>query len=136
MFSFHVSGVSDEINFVILCDFMLVPSRPPANVTGYNITSTCIRVQWEQIPTRYVHGILLGYKVSFIATDCGNQRPWNETTVSPSTTSAVITNLRKYTKYMVSVEGFTIKGSGQHSKCVAITTAEDSKINNFKINNF
>ena len=40
----------------------------------------------------------------------------------------VVTNLRKFTTYMVSVEGFTSKGSGIESKCVKITTAEDSKI--------
>lgn len=40
----------------------------------------------------------------------------------------VITNLRKFTTYMVSVEGLTSKGSGIESKCVEITTAEDSKI--------
>lgn len=118
---------------VKIWNFILVPSRPPANVTGNNVTSTSIEVRWNPIPPRYVHGILLGYKISFIATDSGNKRPWNESAVNQSTTSAVITNLRKFTKYMVSVEGFTSKGSGIESKSVAITTAEDSKINFIKI---
>lgn len=54
---------------------------------------------------------------------------WNESVVNQNTTSAVITNLHKFTKYMVSVEGFTSKGSGIESKCVEITTAEDSENN-------
>lgn len=48
-------------------------------------------------------------------------------TVNQSSTSVVVTNLRKFTKYMVSVEGFTSKGSGIESKTVAIITDEDSK---------
>ncbi|XP_068688561.1 uncharacterized protein [Montipora foliosa] len=102
-----------------------VPSKAPLNVKASNLTSTSIQVEWEQIPRHFVHGNLLGYKVSFVATDRGNKQPWNETSVNQSTTTAVITNLRKYTTYMVSVEGFTSKGSGIESKCVAVTTAED-----------
>ena len=51
--------------------------------------------------------------------------------------SVVVTNLRKFTKYMVTVEGFTSKGSGTESKTVAITTDEDGKIIlNFFSNSF
>ena len=105
--------------------YHLVPSKAPLNVKASNLTSTSIQVEWEQIPRHFVHGNLLGYKVSFVATDRFNKRLWNETSVDQSTTTAVITNLRKYTKYMVSVEGFTSKGSGIESKSVAVTTAED-----------
>ncbi|XP_074628437.1 uncharacterized protein LOC141886246 isoform X3 [Acropora palmata] len=102
-----------------------VPSRPPPNVSAHNLTSTSIQVHWDPIPRRYVNGNLLGYIVSFIATFHGNLRRWNETSVNQSTTTAVITNLRKYTKYMVAVEAFTSKGSGIESKSVPVTTAED-----------
>lgn len=58
-------------------------------------------------------------------------------TVNQSSTSVVVTNLRKFTKYMVTVEGFTSKGSGIESKTVAIITDEDSKtILNFFSNSF
>jgi len=122
---FTVKGDGPLSHAVVVRTDEDVPSRAPPNVTGNNITSTSIEVRWNPIPPGYVHGILLGYKISFIATDRGNKRPWNETAVNQSTTSAVITNLRKYTTYMVSVEGFTSKGSGIESKSVAITTAED-----------
>lgn len=108
--------------------FLLVPSKPPANVTGNNLTSTSIEVRWNLISPRFTHGIILGYKVSYLATDLGNNRKWNESVVNQSTTSVVISDLRKFTTYMVSVEGLTSKGSGIESKCVEITTAEDSKI--------
>ena len=108
--------------------FNSVPSKPPPNVNAHNLTSTSIQVHWDAIPPRYIHGNLLGYKVSFIATFRGNAQRWNETSVNQSTTTAVITNLRKYTKYMVAVEGFTSKGNGIESKSVPVTTAEDGKI--------
>lgn len=58
-------------------------------------------------------------------------------TVNQSSTSVVVTNLRKFTKYMVTVEGFTSKGCGIESKTVAIITDEDSKtILNFFSNSF
>ena len=97
-------------------------------MTGNNLTSTSIEVRWNPIPPRFTHGILLGYKVSYVATDLGNNRKWNESVVNQSTTSVIISNLRKFTTYMVSLEGLTSKGSGIESKCVEITTAEDSKI--------
>ena len=108
--------------------FLLVPSKPPANVTGNNLTSTSIEVRWNLISPRFTHGIILGYKVSYLAADLGNNRKWNEYVVNHSTTSVVISNLRKFTVYVVSVEGLATKGSGIESKCVEITTAEDSKI--------
>ena len=108
--------------------FNSVPSKPPPNVNAHNLTSTSIQVHWDPIPPHYIHGNLLGYKVSFIATFRGNAQRWNETSVNQSTTTAVITNLRKYTKYMVAVEGFTSKGNGIESKSVPVTTAEDGKI--------
>ena len=97
-------------------------------MTGNNLTSTSIEIRWKPIPPRFIHGILLGYKVSYLATDFGNNRKWNESVANQSTMSVVIANLRKFTTYMVSVEGLTSKGSGIESKCVEITTAEDSKI--------
>lgn len=84
-----------------------------------------------------MHGILLGYNVSFIATDSRINRRWSTITVNQSAASVVVTNLRKFTKYMVTVEGFTSKGSGIESKSVAISTDEDSKIIlNFFSNSF
>lgn len=108
--------------------FLSVPSRPPGNIKGNNLTSTSIVIQWSPISSRYAHGVLLGYKISYVTADAPNNRTWSETVVNQSATSAVIANLRKFTTYMVSVEGFTSKGSGIESKCVAVTTDEDSKI--------
>ena len=101
------------------------------------MTSTSIEVRWSPIPSRYAHGIVLGYNVSFIPTDSRINRRWSTITVNQSAASVVVTNLRKFTKYMVTVEGFTSKGSGIESKTVAITTDEDSKIIlNFFSNSF
>ncbi|XP_022795623.1 uncharacterized protein LOC111334195 isoform X1 [Stylophora pistillata] len=102
-----------------------VPSRPPENVTGNNLTSTSIVIRWSPISRRYVHGVLQGYKVSYVTADASSNRSWSEAVVNQSATSAVIANLRKFTVYMVSVEGFTSKGSGIESKCMAVTTDED-----------
>lgn len=122
------AGNCSNSNYPIF-SISLVPSKPPPNVTGNNLTSTSIEVRWNPIPPRFIHGVLLGYKVSYTAADLGNNRMWNESVVNQNTTSAVITNLHKFTKYMVSVEGFTSKGSGIESKCVEIKTAEDSENN-------
>ena len=113
---------------MFLAHYLSVPSRPPENVTGNNLTSTSIVIRWSPISRRYVHGVLQGYKVSYVTADASSNRSWSEAVVNQSATSAVIANLRKFTVYMVSVEGFTSKGSGIESKCVAVTTDEDSKM--------
>ncbi|KAK2561069.1 Receptor-type tyrosine-protein phosphatase S [Acropora cervicornis] len=49
-----------------------VPSLPPQNIEAQNSSSTKIFVQWNPIPTDFIHGILLGFKLLYRAASRDN----------------------------------------------------------------
>ena len=77
---------------------------------------------------------MLGYTVKYRVIDCHEDRPEgcdeNEVfniTTNGSTPEIKIPNLRKFTKYSLSVQVFNSKGRGNFSIKVNITTDEDGK---------
>lgn len=81
-------------------------------------------MHWTALPQKYIHGNLLGYRVSY--TDPGSSdKEWQEQTVDNITTDVIISNLAKYTKYIVQVEAFTKIGQGTPSKPREVWTDED-----------
>jgi hypothetical protein len=108
-----------------MIEFSIVPSSPPLNVTGYNTSSTSLLVMWNQVPHGRVHGILRGYKVLYKIDNDGSQ---NYTYMTVNTTRvAVLTSLKKFTVYRITVLAFTVKGNGPMAVNITITTDEDSK---------
>ena len=116
-----------------------VPSRAPGNITSTNTSSTSLLITWEHIPKKLVHGILLGYRVSYHQLvdeeQIGSRRRKraidivNETieTLPPNTTFLRISHLTKFTKYSFRIVGFTSKGEGKISQTFNVSTDEDSK---------
>ena len=95
----------------------LVPSRPPNSINAEShVTLTTIPVAWQPIDPHHIHGILLGYKVSYQAVAIGQEpvedEPIREERVDPSTLSLVLKNLEIFTLYRVDVLGYTIVGNG------------------------
>lgn len=116
-----------------------MPSRAPGNVTSTNTSSTSLLITWQHIPKKFVHGILLGYRVFYNQlVDEEEISPrrrkraidiLNETvvTLSPNTTFLGIFNLTKFTNYSFRIVGFTRKGDGKISQTFNVSTDEDSK---------
>lgn len=116
-----------------------MPSRAPGNVTSTNTSSTSLLITWQHIPKKFVHGVLLGYRVFYHQlVDEKEISPrrrkraiyiLNETVVTlpPNTTFLGIFNLTKFTNYSFRIFGFTSKGDGKISQTFNVSTDEDSK---------
>ncbi|KAL9958573.1 hypothetical protein ACROYT_G035603 [Oculina patagonica] len=94
-----------------------VPSKPPESIIAEShVTLTTIPVTWQPINPKYIHGILLGYKIRYQAVAIGEEpvqhQPIKEQIVSPSTLSIVLKKLEIFTLYRIDVLGYTIMGNG------------------------
>ena len=101
-----------------------MPSLPPGNVQAHNTSSTSLMVTWNPVPQQYVHGILRGYTVTYRVENSNSGEAHNATTRK---TSMEVTGLHKYTKYMIRVLAFTVKGNGNVSAWISVSTDEDGK---------
>ena len=104
-----------------------MPSHPPGNVSGRNLTSTKIQVNWTDIPEDFHNGILLGYTVLWRETS-DQSATWDKMKVDANFTSAIFTNLSAYTNYTFKVAGFTKKGNGNFSSEIIVITEEEGKL--------
>ena len=111
-------------SFDFLRFLVSVPSLPPTDVSGYNTSSSTIRISWKAIPTAYRHGIMRGYYIEYSLKGSGI---WEELIVCPNQLSANITELSAYREYEIMISGFTFKGNGSVSESVFIWTDQDSK---------
>ncbi|XP_041112261.1 phosphatidylinositol phosphatase PTPRQ-like [Polyodon spathula] len=93
------------------------PGSPPYNLTYKNISSTKVEVSW--ISPVHANGIILSYTVEY----------WNAShslNINSNSTTAILSNLRKYTQYWVTVSANTKYGNGnQTSDILNVTTLED-----------
>ena len=103
-----------------------VPSLPPQNLWANNISSTALRIKWNPVPTGFVHGILLGYKVLYRKSN-EPSTSYTKITIPPGIGLQEVYNLMKFNFYTIRVLAFTIKGEGAQSPPVNVTTDEDSK---------
>ena len=100
-----------------------VPAAPPQNVSGFNISKHEIRVFWEEVPSRDVNGMLLGYRVIFNET---SDDVFSESVEFPRM-NVTLGFLRPYTFYSLQVLAYTIKGDGPKSTPIIIRTEEEGK---------
>ncbi|XP_051579937.1 LOW QUALITY PROTEIN: phosphatidylinositol phosphatase PTPRQ [Myxocyprinus asiaticus] len=110
----HGNQISDSLQMLSGED---VPGSPPYDLTYESIKSSEVNVSWS--PPLLANGIILFYNVEY----------WNATHSLNQTTHApfaVLSNLRKYARYRVSVQAATRVGTGNHtSEILNITTLED-----------
>ena len=71
------------------------------------------------------NGIILSYTVTYTALPGGISRT---AIVSPQTTHVTLRGLEEYTNYSILVFASTVKGDGNASDPIIITTDEDSKL--------
>ncbi|KAI7802135.1 putative phosphatidylinositol phosphatase PTPRQ-like [Triplophysa rosa] len=110
----HGEQISDTLQMLSGED---VPGSPPSDLIYESIGSSEVNVSWS--PPLLANGIILFYNVDY----------WNATHALNKTTPvpfAVLSHLRKYTRYRVSVQAATRVGMGNHSsEILNITTLED-----------
>lgn len=104
--------------------FVPVPSSPPQSVRSFNTSSTSVNVTWLEVPTGFVHGILLGYRVFYSITQ---HQPISVpyTIVSANKLSKEITMLKKFTNYTIQLAAYTRIGDGTKSPPFIVSTDED-----------
>ena len=107
--------------------FVVEPSAPPVNVQGHDISSTSIWVDWDTVPVADQNGIILSYTVTYTAFPGGIPRT---AIVSAPTTHVTLRSLEEYTNYSILVFASTVRGDGNASDPIIVTTDEDSKLSN------
>ena len=105
--------------------FFLEPNVPPVNVQGHNISSTSIRVHWRTVLVANQNGIILSYTVTYTALPGGISRT---AIVSAPTTHLTLRGLEEHTNYSIFVFASTVRGDGNASDPIIVTTNEDSKL--------
>ena len=101
-----------------------VPNAPPANITGNNITSTSIFVQWNEVPADNQNGIIVYYTITYAELPAGDSG--TKIVVAPRT-NATLTGLKKFTNYSITVFASAAKGDGNRSEPIIVITDEDRK---------
>ena len=124
-FIFYLFAISQFL-FVFSSFHNSVPSESALVITGHNKSSTSIQVNWKAIRKSYIHGVLRGYVVLYRRANETN-RTTEAVHVGPDTTSLLLRDLWIYTKYAISIYGFTNAGDGRKSKQIVVSTDESSK---------
>ena len=106
--------------------FVLIePNAPPVNVQGHNISSTSIWVDWDTVPVADQNGIILSYTVTYTALPGGIPQT---AVVSAPISHVTLRGLEEHTNYSILVFASTVKGDGNASNPIIVTTDEDSKL--------
>ena len=104
---------------------LLVPDGAPPNVTARNLSSTELLVEWNPLPTKYIHGILLGYQMKFTRDKTNVSKVLN---ILPNITKYHVTGLERYTRYVISLAAVNEVGVGVYSDDVIVWTDEGGKL--------
>ncbi|XP_037087513.1 LOW QUALITY PROTEIN: Down syndrome cell adhesion molecule-like protein Dscam2 [Pollicipes pollicipes] len=100
------------------------PSEPPQAITCRTLTSDSIRASWTPPPADSTNGIVAGYKVMY-----GPSSTWyDDSTIDmakSTSTEALLTGLRKFTEYNITVLAYTGGGDGPRSRSAICRTEED-----------
>ena len=94
-------------------------------MTGQNTSSTSISVSWEEMQAELRNGIITGYTITYQSlTENDN----GFVQAGPDDRQAILTGLKEFVDYNISVVAFTVKGDGPPS-IIVVRTDEDSKSN-------
>eukprot|EP00795_Rhopilema_esculentum_P013677 gene13677-4581_t len=102
-----------------------VPSAPPSNFWGNNVTSRSIILFWNQISLKNRNGIINGYRVIY-KEDSEGINEWLETSFSSNSRNGTVDNLKMFQSYFLRIAGITSKGVGVFSNSIKVWTDEDS----------
>ncbi|XP_068752557.1 protein sidekick-1-like isoform X3 [Montipora capricornis] len=94
-----------------------IPSQPPVELKPVNrISPTKLNVTWKPVLEQFRHGTLTKYIVTYQRVKVGDvkteEEKVKETEVDASQTHVLLTNLKPYEEYKVSVAAATSKGKG------------------------
>ena len=103
--------------------FHTEPASPPLNVAVVNITSTTLRVTWDEVPAIDRNGIITEYEVVY------NQSTFGSTSQTVRVTSRIaeLTELHEYVEYYIRVRAHNTEGPGPYSPTLLAATEQDGE---------
>ena len=105
-------GSSEPSPVVLARTREAAPGAGPTGVSAEATSSTTILVKWAEVETIHRNGIIEGFKVSYGAKGVPFQHKHITSNITRQTT---LTELKKYTKYVIQVLAYTRVGDG---KCI------------------
>lgn len=102
------------------------PDWIPGNVNCEAISSKELRLSWESIPAKSVHGIFKSYKIGFTHNLNAADEKWEYNTTMANET--VLHGLKKNTEYALYLLASNSVGDGVKSEIFYCSTGEDGKI--------
>ena len=130
-----------EINMIVYIKFyefyFTEPDAPPQNSTAAELSSTEIRLCWNQVPAINQNGEITMYEVQYdpLETFKGQISTKTVNITITSLLCAVLTGLEEYVQYNISVRAYTSAGPGPYSDPVTERTDSDSKGEFYMISN-
>ena len=99
-------------------------------MNAVTISSTAIRVTWDEVPAIDQNGIITQYEVEYNQSTFSGATMYSTTTVDSSTLTVDLTGLEEYVEYSIRVRAYTSVGAGPYSDVVNVITSEDGKRHN------
>lgn len=128
VFALNDLGSSVGSNYIVQRTNEATPSSGPDSVKTRATSSTTVVVEWAEIPLADSNGIIQGFKVRYSALKAGAsmvEGAQYKIIENNSSRTTTLTELKKYTKYQISVCGFTHVGDGVYSSAVTEQTFQD-----------
>ena len=126
-FFFTFRELSEINRLVLYLVYSTAPQVYPWNVTGHNSSSSSIYLQWSAIPPELVAGVLREYRISYDELNDRNESVKKHLLTLPVDHLSVnLTDLEKYTKYSLKLQGIS-KFFGVSSPPIVIITDQDGK---------
>lgn len=101
---------------------LLAPRVAPTLKNATALNSTAVVVEW--IPINNTHEVVIGYTITWHRQ--GHNRV-NNISSNASSSSVVITGLRKYTNYSITIAAYNSMGAGPESEMTVVQTEADGK---------
>ena len=101
-----------------------VPGSSPVNVESEVLSSTSIRVSWEEVSSIDQNGIIMMYEVLFEPLETFGDIVI-PSTINTTLFGVVATDLRAYVNYNISVRAYTSVGAGPYSDPISNRTREE-----------
>ena len=108
-----------------LFSLLLVPGKPPQNLSAHATSTTSIRVKWNNVQDDSDISL---FRIFYITTGQQNETI-SRTDVNASITSVDITNLGKFVNYTVWVRSISSRGPGTESFPIYVKTLEEGEHN-------
>ena len=111
---------------IVTLHWVIGPAGHPRNVKAVSLSSTEIKVTWEDVPLIDRNGIITMYEVKYTPLENFDGAIGTATT-NVSAVAVVVTELEEYVNYNISVRAYSRVGPGPYSDQVTALTYEDGK---------